>query len=136
MGGNQTLALSQAPAPTDPIGDGSNGNGGTGDQGSNGGDNSSGDVSTGNNENDLGVTDVAARSLSNDRVQLSWKNTGLGTIKAVRIEIVSTVSRQVFKSVTISGNVVGAILTNLHPGWQLDFKVVAITATGEFAGKP
>jgi hypothetical protein len=92
----------------------------------------------GGDENSAAVTNVVGNVLTDTTAKLTWafKNLDPTKVTSIRVDIRSTVGGQVFPSQTFSGHPTTATLANLHPGWQLDFTVVAITASGEVAASP
>jgi hypothetical protein len=104
----------------------------TGDPGGGGG-------GGGDDQHTPAITNVKATVLSDKSAKLSWlfENLDPALVKSIRIEIISTVGREKFPSITIYGNPTSATISPLHPGWQLDLKVVAITKSGkEIAASP
>ncbi len=77
------------------------------------------------------VTNVAARVWSDDTVKLTW-DSDVENVKYYRVEIVSTLGREVFRSVIVKDTTSNyASIKQLHTGWLLDLTVVAVTADGE-----
>src|SRR4029078_1189808 len=63
----------------------------------------------------------------------SWmfKNLDPALVRSIRIDIISTVGREKFKSIVSAAHSPTATMSPLHPGWQLDLTVVAITTSGQ-----
>lgn len=88
---------------------------------------------TGGGSHEAAITNVSGAVLSDKQAKLSWlfKDLDPATVRSIRIDIISTVGREKFPSKTFTGNPTSVTLAPLHPGWQLDFTVVAITTSGK-----
>lgn len=75
-----------------------------------------------------GITGLTATVLGDNSVKLSWTTTA--TLTSTQVSIITTIGRQVFTPLTVSGNVSSITIGNLHAGWQFDFAVTGIASDG------
>jgi hypothetical protein len=69
------------------------------------------------------ISGLNAVALSDTSVQLSWTNPSVGLTSAL-VKIITTVGRQGYPGVTVTGNATGVTINGLHAGWQYDFSVI------------
>jgi hypothetical protein len=74
------------------------------------------------------ITGLTATVLSNSSVQLAWTNTGAFT--SALVNVITTVGRQSYAGVTVTGDADGVIITGLHAGWEFDFSITGTAADG------
>jgi hypothetical protein len=76
-----------------------------------------------------GITGLTATALSNTSVQLSWTNQNV-TLTSAMVNIITTVGRQSYAGITVTGDADGLVVTGLHAGWKFDFSITGTAADG------
>jgi hypothetical protein len=67
--------------------------------------------------------------LSDTSVQLSWTNQNT-TLTSALVNIITTIGRESYPGVTVTGDANGVIITGLHAGWSFDFSVTGTADDG------
>jgi hypothetical protein len=75
------------------------------------------------------ITGLTATVLSDTSVQLSWTNQNT-TLTSALVNIITTIGRESYPGVTVTGDANGVIITGLHAGWSFDFSVTGTADDG------
>jgi hypothetical protein len=75
------------------------------------------------------VSGLTATALSNTSVQLSWTNQNV-TLTSAMVNVITTVGRQSYAGIAVTGDADGVIITGLHAGWEFDFSITGTASDG------